>query len=272
MKKFRVSLFKLLYFVFFIVPLVSASQTWSPLGTGMNGPVSCLTFYNGDLIAGGAFTTAGGISAKNIAKWNGSSWSPLGAGFNNAVNSLKVYNGELYAVGFFTLTGSKLVIKVAKWNGVVWDTVSKGIFTSDWVGATEVYNNKLYIGGHFLKAGYDSVSHIASWDGSRWSDPGGGVSLPITPGGAYVECLKTYNGELYAGGSFLYASDTAAKNIASWDGTYWHSLHGYNAGGVGTNGQVAALGVYNGELILGGSFSVAGGMMAYKVAKYDGLN
>ena len=33
---------------------------WSPLGSGMNGTVYALTVYNGNLIAGGYFTTAGG--------------------------------------------------------------------------------------------------------------------------------------------------------------------------------------------------------------------
>src|SRR5688572_27565773 len=36
--------------------------SWSALGTGMSGTVSALTVYNGNLIAGGAFTTAGGTT------------------------------------------------------------------------------------------------------------------------------------------------------------------------------------------------------------------
>jgi len=39
----------------------------------MTGPLSALTVYNGDLIAGGVFSTAGGVSANRIAKWNGTS-------------------------------------------------------------------------------------------------------------------------------------------------------------------------------------------------------
>jgi peptidoglycan hydrolase-like amidase len=75
---------------------------WRPLGSGIGGtrpgPVVCaLTVYNGDLIAGGDFTNAGGASANSIAKWNGTSWSPLGSGANAAVQALAVYNGELIA-------------------------------------------------------------------------------------------------------------------------------------------------------------------------------
>lgn len=44
---------------------------------GINGPVSALTFYNGNLIAGGSFSQAGITSANNIVQWNGSTWSAL---------------------------------------------------------------------------------------------------------------------------------------------------------------------------------------------------
>ena len=33
-----------------------------------------------DVYAGGDFTTAGGVSASRIAKWDGTSWSALGHG------------------------------------------------------------------------------------------------------------------------------------------------------------------------------------------------
>ncbi|MGP8217568.1 MAG: hypothetical protein ACLQQ4_18515 [Bacteroidia bacterium] len=56
------------------------AQSWSALGSGMNGYVNALTVYNGNLIAGGSFTTAGGNAANNIAEWNGTSWSALGSG------------------------------------------------------------------------------------------------------------------------------------------------------------------------------------------------
>jgi hypothetical protein len=44
---------------------------WSALGTGVNNPVSSLTTLpNGDLVAGGSFTMAGGGAASRIARWN----------------------------------------------------------------------------------------------------------------------------------------------------------------------------------------------------------
>jgi hypothetical protein len=43
---------------------------WSPVGSGIGGGlfmVEELTEYDGKLIVGGSFTTAGGVAAKNIA-------------------------------------------------------------------------------------------------------------------------------------------------------------------------------------------------------------
>ena len=51
-----------------------ATSVWSALGSGMNGEVWALTALpNGDLVAGGPFTSAGGVSAPGIARWNGTS-------------------------------------------------------------------------------------------------------------------------------------------------------------------------------------------------------
>ncbi len=53
-----------------------------PLGSGMSGAsypaVGALTVFNDELIAGGAFTTAGGFDANNIAKSGGTIWAPAG--------------------------------------------------------------------------------------------------------------------------------------------------------------------------------------------------
>jgi hypothetical protein len=43
--------------------------TWQPLGTGIGGGVYALTVYNGELIAGGNFTTAGGNVSAYWARW-----------------------------------------------------------------------------------------------------------------------------------------------------------------------------------------------------------
>jgi hypothetical protein len=72
------------------------------------------------LYAGGAFTSAGGVSANRIAKWNGSAWSALGSGMNARVDALTVFDDgtgpALYAGGFFTTAGGVSANRIAKWN------------------------------------------------------------------------------------------------------------------------------------------------------------
>ncbi|MFN3385644.1 MAG: hypothetical protein ACK42Y_03540, partial [Candidatus Thermochlorobacter sp.] len=79
-------------------------STWNSVGTGVGGidfpSVLSFAVYNGELYVGGSFTEAGGTSANNIARWNGTNWSSVGVqksnGVNGSVNALMVYNGELY--------------------------------------------------------------------------------------------------------------------------------------------------------------------------------
>ena len=87
MKKIILILFILLYTL-----NISYSQTWSPLGSGVNNFALKLTVYNNELIAGGTFTTAGGVSANYIAKWNGTTWSTLGSGMDSIINCKSNYN------------------------------------------------------------------------------------------------------------------------------------------------------------------------------------
>lgn len=96
--------------------------SWQPLGTGVDsapypGPgVYALTVYNGDLIAGGEFTTAGGENANGIARWNGSTWQALGTGTNGFVSALSEYNGALIAGGWFTTAGGHVSAYLARWG------------------------------------------------------------------------------------------------------------------------------------------------------------
>ena len=58
-------------------------ESWHSLGvgaaSGTNGTVHALAFDpSGNLYVGGDFTTAGGITANHVARWNGTGWAVLG--------------------------------------------------------------------------------------------------------------------------------------------------------------------------------------------------
>ena len=81
--------------------------TWSALGTGLNGRVRSIVISGDDVYVGGDFTTAGGISANHLAKWNitNSTWSSIGNGTGaTGVNALAISSteGAMYIGGSFT--------------------------------------------------------------------------------------------------------------------------------------------------------------------------
>src|SRR5439155_6044240 len=105
---------------------------------GVNVSVFALAVMpNGDLIAGGTFSTAGGSPGNGIARWNGASWTPLGTGVNTpAVNALAVMpGGDLIAGGEFSSAGGvPSTTFIARWNGAAWLSM----------GATNVFGNAVH--------------------------------------------------------------------------------------------------------------------------------
>lgn len=89
---------------------------WSALQSGSGAvfpfnivaQVSALAVLNGEVYAGGVFTTAGKVAATNIAKWNGNSWLPLDSGVKGGVSALAVSGSDLFVGGGFTTAGGKV--------------------------------------------------------------------------------------------------------------------------------------------------------------------
>ncbi|MFN5956748.1 MAG: hypothetical protein ACK462_02265, partial [Planctomyces sp.] len=75
------------------------------------------TLPNGDLIASGLFTNAGGVPANRIARWNGSAWSSLGSGLNGTASALTTLpSGDLIAGGGFTTAVGIVAPYLARWG------------------------------------------------------------------------------------------------------------------------------------------------------------
>ncbi len=135
--------------------------SWDSLGSGVNGTVKAILWYNNKLYAGGYFNMAGGNSANNIAVWNGSTWSALGTGTNGTVHALTIHNGELYAGGSFTMAGGNSVNYISKWDGSQWSALSGG--RNNEVYALASFQGDLYAGGNFLGGSNDTARYIARY-------------------------------------------------------------------------------------------------------------
>jgi hypothetical protein len=244
----------------------AATGGWSALGSGItsfgSGTVNALTTLpNGDLIAGGSFTAAGGVTVNRIARWNGSAWSALGSGMDSTVRALTTLpNGDLIAGGVFTTAGGVTVNNIARWNGSAWSALGTGMSggLSPSVNAlTTLPNGDLIAGGSFFNAGGVQANALARWNGSAWSALGTGV------GGSVFALAVMPNGDLIAGGEFFGTGSVTISRIARWNGSAWSAL------GTGMNTEVLALTTLpNGDLIAGGSFTSAGGVVAPYIARY----
>jgi hypothetical protein len=184
-------------------------STWSALGAGMDGSVYVLkTLPNGDLVAGGSFTTAGGVPAPFVAGWNGTNWSALGTGMDNYVSALATLpNGALVAGGYFTTAGGVAANKIAQWNGTSWSAMGAGLSYSNPTALATLPNGDIVAGGGFLTAGVPA-GYMVRWNGVSWSSLGAAMN-------GYVSALTTLpNGDLVAGGGFTTAGGVVSANVA----------------------------------------------------------
>jgi hypothetical protein len=193
-------------------------SNWSALGGGIGGlssqlpSVEALAVSGTNLYVGGFFTSAGGVSATNIAQWNGSSWSALGSGVNGYVYALAVSGNTLYAGGNFTTAVGTAANYIAQWNGSNWSALGSGIggVTSPSVEALAVSGSTLYAGGQFTTAGGNAATNIAQWNGSSWSALGSGIGDASS--GVYA--LAVSGNTLYAGGGFATAGGKVSAYVA----------------------------------------------------------
>ena len=193
-------------------------SVWSDVGGGtdFHDQVDELGVYNNGgssvLVASGGFLDIGGISANQIAQWDGSNWAPMGSGVNDVVNAIVQFGSDLYVAGLISVAGGVSVSNIARWDGSAWSDVGGGTDFAIWDLA--VFNDgsgpALIAAGFFTTAGGVPARGLAKWDGSSWSTFAGGDLV----GQGYT--LDAKNGCLAVGGNFSSAGGTPASNIAIW--------------------------------------------------------
>jgi hypothetical protein len=256
--------------------------TWTSMGQGIQNDnanaiihVSALArMPNGDIIAAGAFSRAGGLPANNIARWNGSAWSPLGGGLGSgvsgSVSALAVMpSGELIAGGLFTTAAGAPANFIARWNGSSWQPLGGGV--DDRVNTLTVLpSGDLFVGGAFENAGGSLSRGVARWTGSAWLLFPTFLDSPPYPPYVATSAL-TNQGDLVIGGRFDRISNVTMNHVARWNGSSWLPM------GAGfSNPQTAApfvaklLNLGNGPILAVGSFTASGATTLGPTAVWNG--
>lgn len=248
----------------------AGDENWDPRyvsAPGINGVVHALAVSGSSLYVGGMFDTVSGLSAANIAKWNGTEWETLGEGVDGVVLAIAISETNVYVGGAFAVAGGVSATNIACWNGESWSALGAGVDNEDGSGnvaALAVLGSNLYAGGVFTHADAVSASNIACWNGSAWSALDAGLGDPDPENIPGVSVLAVRGTDLIAGGSFTTAGGVFATNIACWNGSAWSALGG------GTDGTVLALAASGTNLYVGGSFLMAGGVAATNIACWNG--
>lgn len=209
---------------------------WEQIGEQFNGRVLALVSHQGELIAGGDFTSVGGTAANSIARWNGTDWVPLGDGLrhlsnpSDRVEALAVYDGELIASGSFSIAGDQPANNMAAWDGASWSPFAGGRPTT--VGTMLVWNGSLFI----------RRSQVEEWDGTSWiALPG--LSLH------YAHGLVAHDGRIAVTRIEVHNPGTPQQvqlgSVHRWNGAAWEQL------GPTLSGAARGLIVYNGSLVVG---------------------
>lgn len=149
-------------------------SSYSDVGGGVmglangNGQVQDLHVYDNHLYAVGAFYYAGGISAKFIAKWDGTDWCGIGNELSGQI-TMATFNGELYVGGgIWAIIGNDTICGVAKWIGGTYiDTCGNTTSISE-MNSDEVdfifYPNPVYSMGTFEAIGTNESFTLVIFD------------------------------------------------------------------------------------------------------------
>lgn len=264
----------------FVLPEIGATNiacwngtAWTALGSGARqgerpGQLTALA-VDGDMIyVAGYFTSIGGVTATNVAVWNGWQWSAVGdlryAGRHPAsVRVLAARSGELYAAGLSGAIGYEDF--VVQWNGQDWLPRWSRPFlgSSPQISKLGFDASGLYAFGHFTDVMGLVATNIARWDGTNWTDAG----LPFGQD-TELRAHATSPGYLYVGGNLTEAAGTPATSIARYDGATWSAL---GSGLIDQNGRGYTLGLAAsaGRVYAIGYFRTAGGKPSYRFAVWN---
>jgi hypothetical protein len=241
------------------------ARRWSSLGGGLDSSNSFLSgrtiaARGSDIYVGGYFTRAGGVSARSIALWNGTSWAALNVGIEGEVRSIVLTESGLYAGGDFDVAGGQTATNIARWDGTNWHPLISGSVNGAWdiVNSMALDGSSLYVAGRTIAVdpAQEIGSSVARWDGASWdllrrdSDFRHPRDIP-------VERVVFERGSLYVMGW--------DPRIYRWDGEAWSYFLGQPFSSF--NGDIVSDAEFGANLVVCGKFPAVDDVQASYVAE-----
>ena len=136
---------------------------WVEFGAGSPGNVfELLGLPTGELIAGGAFVSAGAETARGLAYCAAGGWQATTVGCDGTVQALEMApDGSLLAGGNFTHIGNATAFFAARYDGTSWSPIGGGPQTGV-AGIVGAANGDVFV----ASGGLSGV--VKRWDGSTW--------------------------------------------------------------------------------------------------------
>ena len=236
--------------------------SFSPLGTGLAGPVEALAAADDTIYVGGDFAAPTALSSRKVIAWAPASggddtWQSVGSPLSAVagVFALAAEGSSLYAGGANLGVGDT---NLAQRVGAGWGQLGPGINGFPFALATSP-DDTLYAGGNFTNAGGVLANRIASWNGTSWSALGGGAN-------GQVQALAPAASGVYVAGTFT----DVGKSIAWWNGSAWLPLGaGLSRTGSIPDARSLAVDDNRGIIYVAGIFDGAGGVTSPSIAAWD---
>ncbi len=254
------------------------------------------------LYMGGAFTYAGNLELRHLAKWQNYQWFNLGITYSmDDTYCIIKYENKLFVgggTGWYPNDNNNLQ-GLSYWDGESWHSPCTELFTGD-IRNFIIFNDTLFVcgwfneisgvPGHIVKAYYDgewinvgdlNVNRGMVYEvynnqlllGTRYN----GIRMRtgastweifagMSSGTVNDMVVDTINNFLYIGSAFNYVDDTLfSSNVAMYDGFQWHSLDS------GVSADVLSVEMYHGDLYVGGVCSeTTNGLELKYIGRWDG--
>lgn len=239
---------------------------WAPLETGTFtvelGSTRSLSTWKSQLIAAGQMQRTGARYLGGVARWTGNAWTSIDDMLSGSIWSFinEPNSQNLIAVGAFTSIGGVYSPGIARVTPAGVEPIQSPIKFAgserEYVRRVLWWGDRLVVGGSFLLEGSDSM-------GIAIQEPGGQWTTPEAPHPWFdIHHATVMDGTLYAAAN-IEGPNSQPNSLFALHDHGWETISTFSS-------RIAAMCLYDDQLILSGTFTDLGWDPTIQIAAYDG--